>query len=151
MCTHCGFRFQEVCSVLESAAAVNYSGALRSSGLDTTIHNFLSNTLLSHRSPHFLRCPTRDMLGFGRLLQSHVCGSQGPGVRPGSLLASLSLISSQSFITSGAPEAAAWLHPASTLVPRDAAIKQRRVYFNMTHCLINHNAFHDDVMPLEDL
>lgn len=42
-----------------------------------------------------------------------VCGSQGPGVRPGSLLASLSLISSQSFITFGAPEAAAFVHPAS--------------------------------------
>lgn len=138
-------------SILKRIDAVNYNGALRRTGLHTTMHNSLTHTLLSHGS-HFclptISWGSQQTICLGLAICYNPTSSLWePGARSQARqLACLTfthLLPVIHYI---------WGSRSSSLcapsIPRDAAIKQSSIDFNMTHRLINHNAFYDDVMSL---
>lgn len=125
--------------------------------LDTTMHNFsLTHTTFPYITiPHscnFLRCPTHGMLSFDCLLQSHIlsAGARGRSQACRQLVCLTFIPPPNHSLNVGLQkqQPGCTQHPPS--LPWHTAIKQSRVYSNMSHYLIKHTASlfqgTDDVM-----
>lgn len=121
------------------------------------MHNFsLVHTTFPYITvPHsynLLRCPTHYMLSFGRLLQSHIllAGAKGQSQACRQLvcLTFVPPLSHPLYVGYQKQQPGCTQHPPS--LPWHTAIKQSRVYSNMTHYLIKNTTSPfqgtDDVM-----